>query len=160
MKSPTNGNFVACAAIVLAAGALVPVFSSASAQVADTLRLDTPSAVESIETVCTGVDANSRGDQRWNSYALKIEIAGKGGQYLGDEEITLDRDGNHLAQVTCGGPWLLFKVSPGRYRVSATIEGRTVTSSAFAPANGQGRVILRFPEMGGVLENPNTKELN
>ncbi len=157
MKSWTNLTLVGCLAICFATGALVPVSSGANAYDLGTLPLDTPMTMEGVEIVCTGVDSDSRGDPRWNSYPLKIEIAGKGGQYLGDEQVTLEKDGKQLTQVGCGGPWLLFKISPGRYQVSATIGNKTVTSSAYAPAKGQGRIILRFPEIGGTLDTPNTK---
>ncbi len=158
MKSRTNVTLAGCLAICFAPGALIPVSSGADAQASGSLPFDTPTAMDGIEIVCTGVDSDLRGDPRWNSYPLKIEIAGKGGQYRGDEQVTLEKDGKQLTQVACGGPWLLFKISPGRYRVSATIGDRTVRSAVNAPAKGQGGVIIRFPEMGGTLDTSKTQE--
>jgi hypothetical protein len=138
--------------------ALFAVWSPATAQSPGTLPFDTPTDVSGVETVCTGVDSDSRLDPRWSSYPLKVVIAGKGGQFLGDVQVGLEKAGKKLLQVSCGGPWLLFKLSPGRYQVSATIEGKTVTSAANALAKGQGSIILRFPEMGGALDDPKAEQ--
>jgi hypothetical protein len=116
------------------------------------MPFDIPTQVDGVEAVCTGVSLDAREDPRWNSYPLKLEIAGKGGQYLGDVHVTITRDNKSMIGVTCGGPWLLFRLPAARYQVNATIERETVSSTAYVPANGQGRVIIRFPDLGGELE--------
>jgi hypothetical protein len=63
----------------------------------------------------------------------------------------LAHKGNTLATLSCGGPWILLRLPPGRYDVEVETEGKTVSSAAFVPVTGQGRVILRFPELGGVI---------
>lgn len=115
---------------------------------AQSLVLDSPTMVGGIETVCTGAGLDAREDPRWNAYGLKIEIAGEGGKYLGNEVVTLRKDGNSLVTVTCGGPWLLFRLAPGRYEVEAQIGNQTASSAAFVPSQGQGRIILRFSDPG------------
>jgi hypothetical protein len=77
---------------------------------------------------------------------LKVEIAGAGGHYLGDVTIHLKKDGAAILSASCDGPWILFRLPPGRYQVEAAINGRSVASSANVPASGQGRIILRFPD--------------
>jgi hypothetical protein len=115
--------------------------------------MDVPTEISGIETVCTGVGLDTRADPRWATYSLKVEIAGKAGQYLGDVHVEVAKDGKSVLETTCGGPWLLFKLPAGRYEVTATFEGRTASSPAYALAGGQGRIILRFPEMGGEMDN-------
>jgi hypothetical protein len=136
----------------IAFAALVSVSSGAQAQAENGLPLDTPQQVKGIETVCTGVGLEAREDPRWVAYSLKIEIAGKGGQYLGDVHVTVAKGSADGLSLDCGGPWLLFKLSAGRYQITATTEGISATSAAYVPATGQGRIILRFPELGGELE--------
>lgn len=114
--------------------------------VAQDLVLDSPTMVGSIETVCTGAGLDAREDPRWRAYGLKVEIAGEGGKYLGSEVVTLRKDGNPLLTATCGGPWLLFRLAPGRYHVEAQIGDQTASSAAFVPSEGQGRIILRFTD--------------
>lgn len=111
---------------------------------AESLVMDTPTAIGGIETVCTGVSLDARQNPRWNAYSLKVEIAGEGGKYLGSEAVTLRQDGKIVADFDCGGPWVLFQLPPGRYEVEARIGEQTASSAAFVPSEGQGRIILRF----------------
>jgi hypothetical protein len=107
--------------------------------------------VNNIEVVCTGIGREVREDPRWNAYPLRVEIAGNQGQLLGDVRVTLKRGEEALLSVICGGPWLLSKLPQGAYRVTAEIQGRVVNVNANVPATGQGRVIVRFPELGGAI---------
>jgi hypothetical protein len=136
----------------LLAAAMINALPQAQAQTPNALVPDTPTAVNGTEVVCTGVGFDARQDPRWSAYPLKVEIAGRGGQYLGEVQVVVIKDGRNVVEVDCGGPWVLFKLPAGRYEVRATNQGRTVSSSAYVPASGQGRIILRFPETGGALE--------
>ena len=85
------------------------------------------------------------------AYPLKVEFAGRGGQYLGDVHVTLFQHGVAVAAISCSGPWVLFRLSAGKYRIDANIEGRSVSSAAIVPGSGQSRVILRYPDLGGEI---------
>lgn len=111
----------------------------------ESLTPDIPTQINGTDVVCTGVSLDARQDIRWNAYALKVEFAGPGGQYVGDEIVSVRRGNAELLNVSCSGPWLLLKLPPGRYEVSAKAEGQVAASPAFAPKEGQGRIILRFP---------------
>ena len=126
----------------------------ALAQAPVILPPDRPMAIGAVEAVCTGVSLDARENPRWAAYPLKVEIAGRGGQYLGDVAVTLSQDGKILAALRCDGPWTLFRLPPGRYHVEARTEGKTASSDAYAPAQGQGRIILRFPDLGNVVTPP------
>jgi hypothetical protein len=114
---------------------------------AEDIRLapDTPTTIAGIESVCTGVGLDARQDPRWAGYSLKVEVAGPSGQYLGDEHLVLRQSGKDLLSLTCDGPWILFRLPAGRYEVEAHVGQQATSSAAFAPASGQGRIILRFP---------------
>jgi hypothetical protein len=149
--------------MILARGVIVGLMSAlpvaAPAQEFGTLVSDTPTRTANIEVVCTGVGLDARQNPAWADYPLKIEVAGRGGQYLGDVHLSLSQKDKTLATLTCAGPWILFRVPTGRYQVEAKTEDRTVSSGAFVPAAGQGRIILRFPELGGAMSPPPTGEM-
>ena len=156
MRYLRNGHAARCFATLLAGGALVYGFAQAQAQaqMPNAMPFDTPVTIGGVEAVCTGIGADARAESRWNAYPLKVEIAGKGGQYLGDVHIAVTKEGKSVVAVECGGPWVLFQLPAARYQVQATVEGQTVSSAAYVPASGQGRIILRFPELGGARERP------
>lgn len=76
---------------------------------------------------------------------------GAEGQFLGNVSIAIVREGQSLVRVGCGGPWVLARLSPGPYTISADFEGQTTSQRVNVPESGQGRVILRFPEAGGAV---------
>lgn len=128
---------------------LTATCTSAFAQGTVPLAPDIPTKIGDKEAVCTGVGLEARQNPAWASYPVKIEVAGRGGQYLGDVTLTLSRESHELATVHCDGPWILFRTLPGRYQVEAHTEGQSAKSIVLVPASGQARIILRFPELGG-----------
>lgn len=115
---------------------------------------DVATKVGSLEVVCTGIGLDARENPDWSAYPLKVEFAGRGGQYLGDVHVTLSQHGVAVAAISCSGPWVLFRLSAGKYRIDANIEGRSVSSAAIVPVSGQSRVILRYPDLGGEIGTP------
>ena len=111
-----------------------------------------PMMVNGVETVCTGTTTDVRDDPRWQAYSLRLEFAGKNGQYLGDETVNVSGNG-HSVSVHCGGPWVLMKLPSGSYKVSADVaEAGHKDVTVRAP----GRVIVRFPNAGGAAEPAGT----
>ena len=152
MKSFNLRNAAISFATLLAGAAMLDGVTNAQAQMPVAMPFDTPMTIFGVETVCTGIGIDTRSEPRWDTYPLKVEIAGKGGQYLGDVEVVVIGDEGVMLEAECGGPWLLFKLPAGRYQVRAPVDGQTVSSSAFVSAGSQGRIILRFPELGGAVE--------
>lgn len=111
----------------------------------DSLPDGQPASINGVQAVCTGVTSDSRMNPAWNDYSLRLEFAGRGGQYLGDETVNISGHGENLS-VHCGGPWVLMMLPPGAYRVSADVAGagqKTVT------VHVPGQVVVRFPDAGG-----------
>lgn len=144
------GEFMMLARYILT-GLISILPLTAFAQEFGVLVPDTPTRAGDVEAVCTGVSLEARENPAWNAYPLKIEVAGRGGQYLGDVRLVLSQKSKTFATLTCGGPWILFRIPAGRYQVQAETEGKTVSSATMVPAMGQGRVILRLLELGGTL---------
>ena len=135
----------------MVAAALAAIPSEPILAQAERLRFDTPTTVNNVEVVCTGIGLSSRQDPRWGAYPLKVEVAGADGQYLGNVRIAFERAGQGVAELACGGPWILARLEPGSYSVTAAIDGASTSSSVNVPATGQARLILRFPEVGGAV---------
>jgi hypothetical protein len=133
----------ACAAFAVA---LVALPASAT-----DLPLNSPTVVNGIAGVCTGIGDEAQRDPRWAAYSVKIVFAGKGGQFLTDADVTVSRDGKDLFNGFCGGPWLLLKLPAGRYHITGVLDGQHAETSVIAPATGQGRAILRFLASGGAI---------
>ena len=46
-----------------------------------------PMDINGVQAVCTGTTTDVRMDPQWQSYSLRLEFAGKAGQYLGKRQI-------------------------------------------------------------------------
>jgi len=134
--------------IFAAASVMFVLALAAQAQeTAPALPFDSPISMREMEAVCTGVGADARNDPRWPAYPLRIELVGRAGEYLGEAMISLTKGSEPVISVRCSGPWLLLKLPPGAYNVTAEVEGRTMTSRANVAAAGQALVVLRFPNL-------------
>jgi hypothetical protein len=101
--------------------------------------------------VCTGVGLDTREDPRWREFPLRVEIAGKDGQYLGDAVVEVK--GAHVdgeLALRCSGPWVLVDLPSGTYQVTvhAGHDGpmRTATVNI---GTAQKRLVMHFPNAGG-----------
>ena len=122
----------------------IPTLGFAGGAHAAAFPMDTPMKMRDIEAVCTGVGAEARSDPRWAGYRLRVEVAGTGGEYLGDVQVSIAKGGEALASVACGGPWVLFNLAPGAYDVTAEFGGESRMGKANVGAAGQARIVLRF----------------
>jgi len=120
------------AAAALSATPFVPAMAQA-----ERLGFDTRSVINGVELVCTGIGREVRDDPAWDAYALKVEVAGAEGQFLGNVEIALERDGNRVVELVCGGPWILAQLEPGAYTVTSTFEGTSRSGAANVAPSGQ-----------------------
>jgi hypothetical protein len=132
-------------------GRLLPALAVAAAATgaaaaSPELPMDKPTTVDGVEAVCTGI-GDAANNPLWKTYPLKIMLAGKGGAWLTDADVTVTRVGKPVVSVFCGGAWILLKLEPGRYHLSGTIEGHSATTDAVVPVKGQGRAVLRFPNV-------------
>jgi hypothetical protein len=109
---------------------------------------DTPSTINGVETVCTGV-GSAKDDPRWSAYPVKIVLATGGGANLANAHITLTKGRRTVVETDCDAPWILFKTPPGSYTVTATLIGGSGQShSANFGTKGSGRqkeITITFP---------------
>lgn len=111
--------------------------------------MDVPVTVDGIATVCTGIGEDAQNDPRWKAYPIRVEFSNGAAQYISGAHVTLsDSHGKALVSIDCSGAWVLFQLSPGSYKISATLlnhPGEPARSASFSPpASGQKRVVLEF----------------
>ncbi len=109
---------------------------------------DTPTTINGIETVCTGV-GSAKDDPRWSAYPVKIVLATSGGANLANAHITLSKGGKEMVQTECDAPWILVKAPAGSYTATATMIGGSGQShSADFTTTGTGaqkEITITFP---------------
>jgi hypothetical protein len=118
---------------LLAATAGLFVYSSSAFAVQDT-----PSTVNGVEMVCTGV-GSAKDDPRWSAYPVKIVLATRSGDDLANAHVSLIHQGRSIAQTDCDAPWVLFKPPAGSYTATAVlIGGNSRAHSASFTTTGSG----------------------
>ena len=143
-------NFKQSALAVLTVSALA--MTAAWAQEKSTE--DMPQAIDGIETVCDGTTIANRNDPKWRAYSLRMEFAGKGGQYLGGETVSVKGEEIDVS-VTCQGPWVLMKLPAGSYHISADVpDAGHKEMNVRVPASGQHVAMFSFPNAGGEITKP------
>jgi hypothetical protein len=149
-RSPQSRGRSTVKRTVLATALFTFALANVHAQIpaAPPLPFDSPVSMRAMEAVCTGIGADARSDPRWPTYPLRIDLVGRAGEYLGQAEVTLSQNDEAIIGVRCGGPWLLLRLPPGAYDVTAVVENVSKMGRVTVPATGQGRLVLRFPELG------------
>jgi len=111
--------------------------------------LDQTITVGGVQVGCTGIGSDQRDNPRWKGFPVRVEFAGPGGEYLGNEVLSLSSaGGRHLATVSCEGPWILLSMPAGRYSVVGRPDdpaGPPKMTTFNTPRSGQLVVTLRWP---------------
>jgi hypothetical protein len=129
-----NGDFEMRALVMTAAAAFFPLTMLASQALA---VQDTPTTINGVETVCTGV-GSAKDDPRWGAYPVKIVRATTGGANLANAHVSISRNGKDVAGLDCDAPWVLFKPMAGSYTATATLKNGGGTTSQNFTTDGNG----------------------
>ena len=135
--------------MIFAASGLAALALAGAAR-ADQMPMDTPVTMNGVETVCTGIGDEAQADPRWKAYPARIEFSNGGAQYLSGVHLSLaSAGGKTITTLDCAGAWVLFRLPPGNYKITANLLGqqgaapRSITISP--PASGQKRFVIQFP---------------
>jgi hypothetical protein len=115
--------------LMTAAAAFFPLAALMVSTEAANAVQDTPTAINGVETVCTGV-GSAKDDPRWGAYPIKVVLATAGGANLANAHVSLSQNGKEVAGLDCDAPWILFKAPPGNYRVTGTLIGGSGRSNS------------------------------
>jgi hypothetical protein len=142
----------ACAAGALFLSAM-PVWSQEQIAGGPILTHGVPMTVAGVETVCTGIDADSRNNPNWTSYPAKLEFAAANGAYLAYAEVSVAGQGaKEMFSVRCPGAWLLMRLSAGTYTATVSVQGQAPQKVTLnVPKTGQvtKTAIFQTPNDGG-----------
>lgn len=76
---------------------------------------------------------------------LKVVLAEPDGQFLSDIEVSVrDRKGNTVLRTMTNGPWLLAKLPPGSYRITASMGDKRKDQTVSVAAEDLRTVYFRF----------------
>jgi len=120
---------------------------------------DTPTSINGVETVCTGV-GSAKDDPRWKAYPVKIVLATTGGADLANAHITLTKGGQPVVEIDCDAPWVLFKAPAGQYSATASLiggSGQSRSASFSISGSGQKEVTILFKAPSGPPSVPATQ---
>ena len=93
----------------------------------------------------TGADERAELLAKEKEYNLKILAAAKSGDYLAGVKVVIESARKEqVLDTTMEGPILLAKLAPGTYTIRAVNDGQTLTRTVTVPAQGLGRVDLRW----------------
>jgi hypothetical protein len=110
---------------------------------------DQPVMIGGIETVCTGV-GSAKDNPAWSAYPVKLVFANSAGEDLAQIHVAVMQGGKAVVETDCDAPWVLMKLPPGSYNVSATMSGGTrMGKASFATKGGaQQTVTVMLPGSG------------
>lgn len=93
-----------------------------------------------------GVSGREELTEVQDQYSLKLVFAYTTGAFLANVAVEIaDARGESLLNTVASGPWMLVKLPPGRYRVTATVADVVRSAEAEVPAQGLREVDLRWP---------------
>ncbi|MGN6319474.1 carboxypeptidase-like regulatory domain-containing protein [Trinickia sp.] len=79
--------------------------------------------------------------QMASHYSLNVMVAGRGGEYLSDVDVTIaSATGKNVFTARTDGPYLLVRLPAGRYRVTAQSGQASQTRQVTVPAHGTARL--------------------
>lgn len=96
--------------------------------------------------MCSGI-GESKNDPRVSSFPMKIVFATNSSALYSDVTVKVTGEGGRsVFDVFCDGAWLLLKVPPGQYNVSATDTKGQSRSCPMTIGSSQTQCTLRWPD--------------
>lgn len=93
-----------------------------------------------------GDEDRTRLEAMEKSFSLKLVLAGEGGMFLDDVHISItDAAKNSVLVTDTEGPILLVQLNPGKYIITAQVQGLTQTQPVTIRKNRHSNITIRFP---------------
>lgn len=111
------------------------------------LPIDQVTDVQGTQVACSGIGKGDETNPQFAGLPTRFMVVGGYGQWLGHETLQIaSKNGGQNISVKCSGPWVLMKLDPGRYSVTASVpDAGTKTVSITVPASGRSETTIRFP---------------
>ena len=95
-----------------------------------------------------GLDESTAFKEAMSNYPLAMTFASRvvdRNAYASDVQVVIrDRQDQSVLDVTSNGPYLLVKLPPGKYQVSATYENKTQSQDISVGATGTRRIVFEW----------------
>ena len=153
MKAPFLASLAGAAVFSIAgAQAIAQTSSSVVSQkpAPISVALDAEQTIGDIGVGCTGI-GQSKNDDRWKAYPIRVEFSNPAGDLLANAVITISNSARtEVTTISCEGPWIMLRPAPGTYTIEAWMPGEIFkhqTATFSPPASGQRIVSIRFAAM-------------
>jgi hypothetical protein len=84
-----------------------------------------------------------------HQFNLQLTLANKAGDYLGGADIRINNQaGKTVLATQSDGPLFLAKLPPGKYKLHATAEGKTLARETKVEQHGQRQIVMTWPTTG------------
>jgi hypothetical protein len=130
------------AAFLAASIAIAPAFAAANTA----LPPEQNASGIVFRTGGVGVDEAAAFKKIEHDYPLVLEFIGKNAEYLADVKVTVAKvqGGQKMLETTATGPFLMAKLSPGKYRVTAEYMGKREHRMIDVHAQGTAYVLFQW----------------
>jgi len=93
-----------------------------------------------------GTDEAAASKKVETDYPLVLEFIGKNGEYLADVDVTVAKahGGQMVLETIATGPFLMAKLSPGKYQVTAEFMGKREHRMIDVHAKGTQQVLFQW----------------
>lgn len=93
-----------------------------------------------------GDEDRARLESMEKGFSFKLMLAGEGGVFLDGVHVSItDAAKNSVLVTDTEGPILLVQLNPGKYTVTAEVQGLTQTQKVTIRKNRQTNITIRFP---------------
>jgi len=128
---------------IVAAAALVLIATGVIAQAAPVLAEQQQGNVRFV-TGGIGSDESAAIKAQMHDYPLALTLAEKSGEYVANVPVTIDRATGESVLHVNAGPYLLVKLAPGSYRITATYQGHTQVRNATISKSGTTSLVFTW----------------
>ncbi|WP_028208648.1 carboxypeptidase-like regulatory domain-containing protein [Paraburkholderia nodosa] len=144
----SSSMLAASLALVLASGAVAQTAAPTSASEIHRTGMPATEQQGDVSFVSGGVgrDESTALRQARSQWPLSLQFTGPGASYVADVQVQIaNASGASVLDTRTHGPYLLVRLPPGRYAVTATYSGVKRRQTMNVRGNGSARATFSFP---------------
>ncbi|WP_186159925.1 carboxypeptidase-like regulatory domain-containing protein [Burkholderia gladioli] len=91
-----------------------------------------------------GLDESNAFQRAEHQWPLSIRFTGAGGEYLSGVHVSIMGHDGEVLKADTRGPYMLVRLAPGAYKVSANYNGKTEMRNVTVPAKGDAKLAFSW----------------
>jgi hypothetical protein len=92
-----------------------------------------------------GLDESTAFQRASHHWPLALRFTGKGGEFLSGVHVSIvGHGGDEVLKADTRGPYMLVRLAPGSYKITATYNDKTQTRSVSVPAKGGAKAAFSW----------------